>query len=90
MRFTKRPWNLSVCAFGVQVAVGAPYVNEIQNEPPSRALIACTWLVIWSAPSGRHHHIATERLNVNACDVIGQEAELNAQMKTRAAPVTAF
>ena len=53
----ERPWNLSVCAFGVPVPVGAPYVNEIQNEPRSRALIACTWRVILVGTI----HIATER-----------------------------
>jgi hypothetical protein len=41
--FTKRPWNVSVCAVVLPVPVGASYVSEMRNEPPSRGSNACTW-----------------------------------------------
>jgi hypothetical protein len=44
--FVKRPWNVSLCAVVLPVPVGASYVSEIRNEPPSRASNPCTWLVM--------------------------------------------
>src|SRR5207244_1213664 len=43
---TKRPWYVSVCAVVLPVPVGASYVSEIRNEPPSRGSNVCTWLVM--------------------------------------------
>src|SRR5688572_23240311 len=55
--FRKRPWYVSVCAVVLPVPVAASYVSEIRNEPPSRGLKACTWLVM---PVGTIH-VATAR-----------------------------
>jgi hypothetical protein len=41
-----------VCAVVLPVPVGAAYVSEIRNEPPSRASNACTWQVM---PLGTFH-----------------------------------
>jgi len=60
--FTKRPWNVSVCAVVLPTPVGASYVSEIRNEPPSRGSNACAWLVM---PVGTIH-VATARASSSA------------------------
>ena len=47
-----------MCAVDLPLQVGASYLSEIRNEPPSRASNTCTWLVM---PVGTIH-VATARI----------------------------
>jgi hypothetical protein len=82
MSFTKRPWYVSVCAFVLLAPVGASYVSEIRNEPPSRASNAWTWLVM---PVGTFH-VATARASRSARYTLARGALMRRLMRVELTP----